>query len=81
MEPMQLRPDRGAPRPDRCALPVAAAAGALARIPVFRVAPALPAAVSAGRVSGDGWPAAVWILVGYDPGNVFSNPSLDALSG
>jgi hypothetical protein len=41
----------------------------------------IPAAVSAGRASGDGWAAAVSILTGYDPGSVFSNPFLDTLLG
>jgi FAD/FMN-containing dehydrogenase len=40
---------------------------------------AIPAAVSAGQASGDGWAAAVSILAGYDPGAVFSNPFLDTL--
>jgi FAD/FMN-containing dehydrogenase len=39
----------------------------------------IPAAVSAGQASGDGWAAAVSILAGYDPGAVFSNPFLDTL--
>ena len=41
----------------------------------------IPAAVSAGQASGDGWSAAVSILTGYDPGAVFSNPFLDTLFG
>jgi FAD/FMN-containing dehydrogenase len=41
----------------------------------------IPAAVSAGQAGGDGWPAAVSILAGYDPGAVFSNPFLDTLLG
>jgi len=41
----------------------------------------IPAAVSAGQESGDGWPAAISILTGYDPGAVFSNPFLDTLFG
>jgi FAD/FMN-containing dehydrogenase len=42
---------------------------------------AIPAAVSAGQASGDGWSAAVAILAGYDPGAVFSSPFLDTLLG
>lgn len=42
---------------------------------------AIPAAVSAGQASGDGWATAVSILSGYDPGGVFSNPFLDTLFG
>ncbi len=41
----------------------------------------IPAAVSAGQASGDGWSTAVSILTGYDPGAVFSNPFLDSLFG
>ena len=41
----------------------------------------IPAAVSAGQASGDGWSAAVSILTGYDPNGVFSNPFLDTLFG
>ena len=41
----------------------------------------IPAAVSAGQASGDGWSAAVSILTGYDPGAVFSSPFLDTLLG
>jgi FAD/FMN-containing dehydrogenase len=41
----------------------------------------VPAAVSAGQASGDGWATAVSILTGYDPGGVFSNPFLDTLFG
>ncbi len=41
----------------------------------------IPAAVSAGQASGDGWSTAVSILTGYDPGAVFSNPFLDTLFG
>ncbi len=41
----------------------------------------IPAAVSAGRASGDGWATAVSILTSYDPGSVFSNPFLDTLLG
>ncbi|HUN38572.1 MAG TPA: cholesterol oxidase substrate-binding domain-containing protein [Trebonia sp.] len=41
----------------------------------------IPAAVSAGQASGDGWQAATSILSGYDPGAVFSNPFLDSLLG
>ena len=45
------------------------------------LASTIPAAVSAGQASGDGWPAAVAILTGYDPGGVFSSPFLDTLFG
>ncbi len=45
------------------------------------LAATIPAAVSAGQASGDGWAAAVSILTGYDPGSVFSNPFLDTLFG
>ena len=45
------------------------------------LASTIPAAVSAGRASGDGWTAAVSILAGYDPDGVFSNPFLDTLLG
>ena len=41
----------------------------------------IPAAVSAGQASGDGWSAAVSILNSYDPAGVFSNPFLDTLMG
>jgi FAD/FMN-containing dehydrogenase len=41
----------------------------------------IPAAVSAGQASGDGWSTAVSILTGYDPNGVFSNPFLDSLFG
>ena len=41
----------------------------------------IPAAVSAGQASGDGWVAAVSILTSYDPDSVFSNPFLDTLFG
>ena len=41
----------------------------------------VPAAVSAGQASGDGWGTAVSILKGYDPHAVFSNPFLDTLMG
>ncbi|MGH3245003.1 MAG: cholesterol oxidase substrate-binding domain-containing protein [Trebonia sp.] len=41
----------------------------------------IPAAVSAGQASGDGWATAVSILAGYDPGKVFSNPFLDTMFG
>jgi FAD/FMN-containing dehydrogenase len=41
----------------------------------------IPAAVSAGQASGDGWSTAVSILTGYDPNGVFSNPFLDTLFG
>jgi FAD/FMN-containing dehydrogenase len=41
----------------------------------------IPAAVSAGQASGDGWSTAVAILTSYDPNSVFSNPFLDTLFG
>ena len=41
----------------------------------------VPAAVSAGQASGDGWAVAVSILKSYDPSSVFSNPFLDTLTG
>jgi hypothetical protein len=41
----------------------------------------IPATVSAGQASGDGWSAAVSILGSYDPHGVFSNPFLDTLLG
>ncbi|HEX3922300.1 MAG TPA: cholesterol oxidase substrate-binding domain-containing protein [Streptosporangiaceae bacterium] len=41
----------------------------------------IPAAVSAGQASGDGWSTAISILTGYDPNSVFSNPFLDTLMG
>jgi len=41
----------------------------------------IPAAVSAGQASGDGWETAVSILTSYDPNSVFSNPFLDTLLG
>jgi FAD/FMN-containing dehydrogenase len=41
----------------------------------------VPAAVSAGQASGDGWSTAVSILTAYDPNGVFSNPFLDTLFG
>jgi FAD/FMN-containing dehydrogenase len=41
----------------------------------------IPAAVSAGQASDDGWSTAVSILTGYDPPGVFSNPFLDTLFG
>jgi len=41
----------------------------------------IPAAVSAGQASGDGWSTAVSILKSYDPNSVFSNPFLDTLIG
>jgi FAD/FMN-containing dehydrogenase len=41
----------------------------------------IPAAVSAGQASDDGWSTAVSILTGYDPNGVFSNPFLDTLFG
>jgi FAD/FMN-containing dehydrogenase len=39
----------------------------------------IPAAVSAGQASGDGWSTAVSVLNSYDPHAVFSNPFLDQL--
>jgi len=42
----------------------------------------IPAAVSAGQASNDGWSTAVSILTTtYDPNGVFSNPFLDTLFG
>ena len=41
----------------------------------------IPAAVSAGQASNDGWSTAVSILASYDPNSVFSNPFLDTLFG
>jgi FAD/FMN-containing dehydrogenase len=41
----------------------------------------IPAAVSAGQASDDGWSTAVSILASYDPNSVFSNPFLDTLFG
>jgi hypothetical protein len=42
----------------------------------------IPAAVSAGQASDDGWSTAVSILTTtYDPNGVFSNPFLDTLFG
>jgi hypothetical protein len=41
----------------------------------------VPAAVSAGQASTDGWSTAVSILTSYDPNSVFSNPFLDTLMG
>jgi FAD/FMN-containing dehydrogenase len=41
----------------------------------------IPAAVSAGQGSGDGWSTAISILTSYDPNSVFSNPFLDTLMG
>jgi FAD/FMN-containing dehydrogenase len=41
----------------------------------------IPAAVSAGQASNDGWSTAVSILNSYDPNSVFSNPFLDTLLG
>jgi FAD/FMN-containing dehydrogenase len=41
----------------------------------------VPAAVSAGQASGDGWSTAVSILTAYDPNGVFSSPFLDTLFG
>jgi FAD/FMN-containing dehydrogenase len=41
----------------------------------------IPAAVSAGQASNDGWSTAVSILTSYDPNSVFSNPFLDTLFG
>ncbi|HZR51887.1 MAG TPA: cholesterol oxidase substrate-binding domain-containing protein [Streptosporangiaceae bacterium] len=45
------------------------------------LASTIPAAVSAGQASNDGWPAAISILNRYDPGKVFSSPFLDTLFG
>jgi FAD/FMN-containing dehydrogenase len=39
----------------------------------------IPAAVSAGQASGDGWSTAVSVLTAHDPNGVFSNPFLDTL--
>jgi FAD/FMN-containing dehydrogenase len=39
----------------------------------------IPAAISAGQASDDGWSTAVSILTSYDPNSVFSNPFLDTL--
>lgn len=41
----------------------------------------IPAAVSAGQASDDGWSTAVSILTSYDPNSVFSSPFLDTLFG
>jgi FAD/FMN-containing dehydrogenase len=41
----------------------------------------IPAAVSAGQASNDGWSTAVSILTSYDPNSVFSSPFLDTLLG
>ncbi len=41
----------------------------------------IPAAVSAGQASDDGWAAAVSILTSADPNSVFSSPFLDTLLG
>ena len=41
----------------------------------------VPAAVSAGQASDDGWSTAGSLLTGYDPHAVFSNPFLDTLFG
>jgi FAD/FMN-containing dehydrogenase len=41
----------------------------------------IPATVSAGQASDDGWDTAVSILTSYDPNGVFSNPFLDTLFG
>jgi FAD/FMN-containing dehydrogenase len=41
----------------------------------------IPAAVSAGQASDDGWSTAVSILTSYDPNSVFSDPFLDTLFG
>jgi len=42
----------------------------------------IPAAISAGQASDDGWSTAVSILTTtYDPNGVFSNPFLDTLFG
>jgi FAD/FMN-containing dehydrogenase len=45
------------------------------------LASTIPAAVSAGQASNDGWSTAVSILTSYDPNSVFSNPFLDTLFG
>ena len=41
----------------------------------------IPAAVSAGQASDDGWSTAVSILASYDPNSVFGSPFLDTLFG
>jgi FAD/FMN-containing dehydrogenase len=41
----------------------------------------IPAAISAGQASDDGWSTAISILSRYDPGKVFSSPFLDTLFG
>ena len=41
----------------------------------------IPAAVSAGQASDDGWTTATAILSRYDPNKVFSSPFLDTLFG
>ena len=41
----------------------------------------IPAAVSAGQASNDGWSTAVSILTSHDPNSVFSSPFLDTLFG
>jgi FAD/FMN-containing dehydrogenase len=41
----------------------------------------IPAAVSAGQSSSNGWSTAASILTSYDPNSVFSNPFLDTLFG
>jgi FAD/FMN-containing dehydrogenase len=45
------------------------------------VSATIPAAVSAGQASDDGWSTAASILAGYDPSSVFSDPFLDTLLG
>jgi FAD/FMN-containing dehydrogenase len=45
------------------------------------LASTIPAAVSAGQASDDGWSTATSILTRYDPGKVFSSPFLDTLFG
>jgi FAD/FMN-containing dehydrogenase len=41
----------------------------------------IPAAVSAGQATDDGWSTAASILTSYDPNSVFSSPFLDTLFG
>jgi FAD/FMN-containing dehydrogenase len=45
------------------------------------LASTIPAAVSAGQASDDGWSEAIAILTTYDPDKVFSSPFLDTLFG
>jgi FAD/FMN-containing dehydrogenase len=45
------------------------------------LASTIPAAVSAGQASDDGWTTATAILSRYDPDKVFSSPFLDTLFG